>query len=232
MRLALQTVSLGPMFRDFDAVAERIRSLGYEGVELGQMPAALEPASKLAATLHATKLTLAGLAGGSLQSRLAIAAELRPAYLYVDEWEPEAVEQAMELQLRLALHPHAYKPLGSLQAARRLLTDVPTLKLIVDVAHSYLADEDPIDAFEQHWPRIVAVHLKDWTHRYGRTPFRFARGFTALGSGQLGQQLDRVVQELKRRSFEGWLVVEQNTPHGDPLDCARESRDWLRDHGI
>lgn len=232
MKLALQTISWGPSILDLRELLTRARDLGFQGVELAQLPQNLGPVDRLVRLAQETGVRIAGLAGGSLAERMEFARATSTDYLYLDEWEETAVADAISSHLRVGVHPHMFKTLGRVEDAVPYLTRFPQLGLILDVAHSCLAEENTVEELRRFRDRLLAVHLKDWTPRFGRSPFRFARGFVALGQGILSDTLLRVTSELASTSFEGWLVVEQDTAHGDPFDCARQSLDWLRDNGF
>jgi sugar phosphate isomerase/epimerase len=138
----------------------------------------------------------------------------------------------MDLGFTIGIHPHLYKSIGSIREADTYLQKFPQLKLIADTAHLHLAGDDVLEALERYGDRVVAVHLKDWTSRFGRSPFRFARGFSELGRGDLRESLLSVVTYLQRVDYRGWIIVEQDTPNGSPVDSARISREWLNRQGL
>jgi len=157
---------------------------------------------------------------------------LQPQYLYVDEWDETEVQEAMDRGYTIGIHPHLYKSIGSIREADPYLQKFPQLKLIADTAHLHLAGDDVLQTLERYGDRVIAVHLKDWTSRFGRSPFRFARGFNELGQGDLKELLQSVVAYLQRADYRGWIIVEQDTPNGSPIDSARISREWLSQRGL
>jgi len=97
-----------------------------------------------------------------------------------------------------------------------------------------------VTALEKHRSRVIAVHLKDWKTGFGMSPQRFARGFTVLGQGELADLLRRTIRWLKNYedSQKGrddstvhsvWVIVEQDSPFADPVECARSSLRWLQE---
>jgi len=231
-RVGLQTISWGPRIHDLAKFASTAAKIGYTGIEFAQAPHTLPEGSALKKILQESDLTLLGFAGGSLRSRVEYAAEAEPLYLYLDEWDLGAAQYAFDAGLTVAIHPHVYKDIDTVLAALKYLDDFPQARLILDTAHAFLVGDDLCQIITQHWSRILAVHLKDWTSKFGRSASRFARGFTALGRGELSQQVREVVQLLRERRFPGWIIVEQDSPEGDPSLCAASSRDWLRQIGV
>lgn len=232
MKIGIQSISWGTQIDDFAAFAKSVREAGYDGVEISQKTRHLCPPSELRAILDDAGIALVGLAGGSLIDRASFAEFAKPVYLYCDECDVDAITSALDESLTVALHPHYHKPIESVAQALPLLERFPALKLILDTAHSYLVGDRIVDLLRRHIDRVVAVHLKDWTNRYGRSPYRFARGFTPLGEGMLEETLQQTVRWLADNDFDGWVIVEQDTPHGEPVDCAVKSRTWLRCNGI
>ena len=233
MRVGLQTIPWGPVIEDLPALARAVKKIGYDGIEVAQTVKTLGTPAHLKLVLDQAGVALVGLAGGSLVDRLEFAESCRPAYLYIDEWDQQPVQTAFDRGMSVGMHPHVYKTISTFAAAERYLQQFPMLSLIPDTAHLYLAGETFVDGLKRNIDRVIAVHLKDWTSRFGRSPARYARGFAALGQGELGTILEETVRFLVDAEFEGWVIVEQDSPDGgDPLKGAGVSRDWLEKHGI
>lgn len=232
MRVGLQTISWGDRIVDLDGLVKVAAGLGYQGLEFAQKPDALPPAHKLKSLLAEHNLCLAGLAGGDLGHRVEYASSLDSVYLYADEWDEHAVSLALERGFIVGLHPHRYKGIETIADTEPYLDRHPRLGLILDTAHQHLAADDIVSGLSRHASRVVAVHFKDWTRLYGTSPLRFARGFVALGQGELGDLLEQTLSALVKRAYEGWIMVEQDTPHGDPAAAARVSRQWLAERGL
>lgn len=130
---------------------------------------------------------------GALTSRILAAEVLRPDYLYLDEWDKPAVLEAFNHALKIGLHPHYCKELETVSDAMPYLQRCPELGLILDTAHQYMSDDSTTRAFETSRDRVVAIHLKDWQPRFGRSPQGFARGLTFLGGGVLREQLEQII---------------------------------------
>jgi sugar phosphate isomerase/epimerase len=250
LKIGLQTISWGSSIDDLDALCGMAARLGFEGLEIAQKMSTVAQSdiADFHDVLTQQGLHLAGLAGGSLHSRLAIREHVRPEYYYIDEWDTEAIEAAFALDpaIQIGFHPHVYKEVDTIAAAREHLSAFPNVGLILDTAHLTLVGEDVLDIFQEYRSRVIAVHLKDWTSQYGSSPFSLGQGFTALGEGDLdnwnpatlARVLSKAEKERKRilsdmvaymlqTEFRGWVIIEQDTAHGDPCDAAFRSMTWL-----
>ena len=232
MKLGLQTISWGGQLSDIKEVIATASELGLSGLELAQRVEMIGTLEHLRDMLTASGIRVVGLAGGGIRSRLHSARVLEAEYLYADEWDEEGIRDAMDQDITVAVHPHLYKGIDSVRTAEFYLARYPKLRMILDTAHCFLAGDDVVEAFKRNQHKVVTVHLKDWMASYGRSPHHFARGFTALGTGELHDLLDKMIIELKNSKFTGWVIIEQDTPHGFPAKCASISRTWLKERGI
>jgi sugar phosphate isomerase/epimerase len=250
--VALQTISFGRTFRLDSATLREIKSAGYDGIEIAQHPdKQLDRPEVLRPTLTRLKLTLLGLAGGSLSEKVdyidryktsGLAAVMREKYdsseltittqpyIYVDDWQKGYTDTYLAGN-KLALHPHMFKSVQTARECEDLLRDFPELLFLPDTAHLTVAGESVIDLLVRiekeygNLSRVVAVHLKDWTAEFGRAYHFYSRGFVNLGDGDVHPE--HIVNHLKSRNYCGWLVVERD--YSDkPVESARHSRDWLR----
>jgi signal transduction histidine kinase/sugar phosphate isomerase/epimerase len=232
MKAAFQTILWGPSLERWVEVLKTIHEIGYDGVEIAQPPDRLPPPRQLQQVLNELKLEFVGFAGGQLTRRMEYCAEYRPGYLYIEDWLQGACERALEEGFTLALHPHMYKRVHRLETAAALLEQHPELKFLPDTAHLFLARDDPAEAIRRYVDRLAAVHLKDWTPRYGRSFHRYARGFVELGNGSIGLELERILEVLREVRFDGWVVVEQDCTPSDPRKSAEASAEWLANRGV
>jgi sugar phosphate isomerase/epimerase len=234
MFVGIQTISFGPSIAGIPGVLDQLAELGFAGIELAQQIHDLETAEELAELLAKRNLRVAGLSGGSLLTRIPFAIKIKPDYLYCDAWEEDGVRLAKESHLTVALHPFVFKEMGSISAAEQYLRADIDLKLIVDTAHSYLAGDDPVDIVRRYSRsnQLAAVHIKDWTSVYGRSPYTYSRGFVPLGEGELGHMISEVLKVLESTHFNGWVLVEQDSSDINPVTSAQISRHWLRGWGL
>ncbi len=118
-----------------------------------------------------------------------------------------------------------FRSVQTLQDARKYLGEYSWLEFLPDTAHLEIAGESAIGVISEFFSRLAAVHLKDWTPEFGRSYQFYGRGFTELGEGEV--ELAQVMELLREKAFNGWLVVEKDTCL-NPLQSARNAREWLR----
>ena len=155
-------------------------------------------------------------------------------YLYTDEWGDEE-KAAVEEGLRVAVHPHMFQQIQTMQEVDEILDKHSSCLFLPDAAHLYIAGNDPAESIykvlkstehrEKKFCRIAAVHLKDWNANAGRSYQFYARGLCALGKGEV--PLERVIEKLVIGRYDGWLIVEQDRAR-NPRQTAQEEMDWLK----
>jgi sugar phosphate isomerase/epimerase/signal transduction histidine kinase len=229
MRFGLQTILWGNAPVSTEDIFRYAKSLGLQGVEVFQHPDRLGPAIEFRRALQATGVVLTGLSSGTLRERIEYceASGLRPDYLYIDNWD-EFIPTALDQGYTVALHPHVYKTRTLIESFALLHCD-ERLRLILDPAHLIIGGLDPLTAINDHFSRIVAVHLKDWVPWFGRSFHRYAQGFTELGSGIV--PLKPFLDRLTALNFRGWAIIEQDAKTSTPEVCVHRSLKWLVDQG-
>ncbi|HUG54522.1 MAG TPA: TIM barrel protein [Vicinamibacteria bacterium] len=158
-----------------------------------------------------------------------------------------AVARALreQLAMRVVVHHHAGTFIETPQEIDRLLarTEPELVGLLLDTGHAVYGGADPLDLVARHGDRIRYVHLKDvradLLARVRTTDMPMAeawrRGvFCPLGEGLV--DFPRLVEALRARAYDGWLIVEQDVvPDEDgrllpePFASARRSRAYLRE---
>lgn len=150
-----------------------------------------------------------------------------------------------ELAMTVVVHHHAGTFVETPQEIERLLaeTDPELVGLLLDTGHAVYGGADPVEVLRRHGDRVRYVHLKDVRAdelaRVRTTDIEMAeawkRGvFCPLGEGVV--DFPRVVEALRERDYDGWLIVEQDVvPNAEgrllpePFASARHSRAYLRD---
>jgi len=170
--------------------------------------------------------------------------------LDADEWDEFAARAAAiaavvrdETGLRTVFHHHCAGYVETPEEIDALMsrTDPALLGLCLDTGHLMFAGGDPITALSHYGERIWHVHFKDcepalaaqsrveeWDYH---TSVR--RGiFCELGRGMV--PFARVLDMLRARHYDGWIVVEQDVlpGMGSPAESARRNRDFLRGLGV
>jgi len=149
------------------------------------------------------------------------------------------------LGMRVVVHHHAGTFLETPSEIDRLLeeTDPALVNLLLDTGHAVFGGDDPLELVRRHGDRIRYVHLKDVRKDELRRVREdgiamseaWARGvFCPLGEGMV--DFPRLVEALRGRGYDGWLIVEQDVVpdaegrlHPDPSASARQSRAYLRE---
>ena len=199
--------------------------------------------------LQATGATLAILADeGSPELLLHPARTDRELALDADQWAlaaerlVRAVDLARSRGLSASFHPHISTYVESAWEVDRLL-DTTDVTLTLDIGHMALAGADPVHCVRDWFPRIDHVHIKDaqidvlqQAKAEGRADFDewWANVCVPLGTGDV--DIDGVLEALAERSYDGWLVVEQDRAPTSieelPQVAAEQAGNflWLRDH--
>jgi inosose dehydratase len=119
------------------------------------------------------------------------------------------------------------------------LTDPTSLMLAVDVGYLFYIGTDPMPFIRDRIERVAYVTLKDvdadlldrHLARGGTLPaFANQGGFPELGGGHV--DLEGIVGVLREGSYDGWLVVDQDTTLRDPAASAQISRECLVNLGL
>ena len=148
-----------------------------------------------------------------------------------------------EIGLRTVFHHHGAGYVETPAEVERLieLTDPALLGLCLDTGHLVYGGGDPLTALRRYGDRVWHVHFKDChpaiaeaARRKGWDYFEAVRRgvFCELGQGSV--DFAAVKDELDRRGYAGWIVVEQDVLPGlgTPAESATRNRDFLRSIGL
>ena len=145
--------------------------------------------------------------------------------------------------LRTVFHPHCGTFVETPAEVERLLelTDADLIGLCFDTGHYTYGGSDALDGLRRFGDRVRHVHFKDcdgeilalarsngWDYVEA-----VRRGvFCELGKGVV--DFASILEELRRRDYDGWIVVENDVAPatGTPLEGARRDRAFLRRLGI
>lgn len=143
-------------------------------------------------------------------------------------------DAARALGHEMVFHPHAATYVETTGEIDRLLrsTDPERVGICLDTGHHLVAGADPVADLLALGERVRHVHLKDVdpdilaglrTGVYRGLADAVRQGlFTELGSGSL--DLDAILVALAARSYDGWLMVEQDRSLGPPSESAATGR--------
>ena len=230
MKIGINTISWGLHISDLRNVLSLVADAGYKGVELSQRPDALglhSGVKELIQLLNALDLSFLTIVGGTLRERVDFCEDVRPEYLYVEPWDFDNIPYATDRDIKVAFHPRVFAPNSRPDEYLRLTSKYKDLNIILDTAHAFLSGYDPTDAIQSLGEHLIAVHFKDWISNFGRSRYRYARGFVTLGNGNNEIALDKVLQFLQERNFQGWLVSEVDNARIEPIDSVRENAQWF-----
>jgi len=122
------------------------------------------------------------------------------------------------LGITVSYHPHVACTIETSDEITILMSQTRQLKLCLDASHIALVGEDPLTVIETWWDRLGYIHLKDW-----------GRGkFAELGRGSIAIDFPAILDELVRRRYAGWVVLEQSQSDVSPLESARINAAYLR----
>ena len=227
--LGLRATELGPLDQWLPLDAGAIRAaLEPHGLSLvgGFVPLALHGRSPDAALARARDVAARMAAAGADTFVLALVED--------DAWSPpqpldaagwtrlgahvDAVAEATDaLDVRTVVHPHVGTLVETAEQVARLL-DRTAAGWCLDPGHLLIGGWEPLAFAREHGDRVAHVHLKDVDRAVAA---RLAAGeltlidatraglFRPLGHGDAG--IAELVEELGRRRYDGWAVLEQDT---------------------
>lgn len=145
--------------------------------------------------------------------------------------------------LRTVFHHHCAGYVETPAEIDKLLstTDPELLGLCLDMGHYAFGGGDPVEALKKYGPRIWHVHFKDYSPEAAELS-REANGdyFDALKRGvfcELGKgavDFKTITNLLLGMDYKDWIVVEQDIlpGMGNPKDCAKANRDYIKTLGL
>ena len=197
-------------------------------------------------------LQLIGLVGGSLEDRVKYIEDRRDIALYLDDWPEHAWNYLVQPNpIRLAIHPHWFMPIrrrkhfeekiaearaqvlahyrkseSTKDKAQELTENAcANLRLIVDTAHSFIAEDDPEKFVRDHFESLESVHLKGWRPDFGRWSHRYPKGFCIPDKGIV--DVASVMDALTELNYDGWVVIEQDHFAQSRERTAEDCAAWL-----
>ncbi len=170
--------------------------------------------------------------------------------LNAEEWRifAEGVERVAlavrdETGLRSVFHHHCAGFVETPNEIDELMTrtNPELVGLCFDTGHYALGGGDPIQGLQENFARVWHVHFKDFDSRIANAArenewdyFDAVRHgiFCELGKGDV--DFAGILNFLKAREYDGWIVVEQDVlpGMGTPRDSAQRNRAFLRALGV
>lgn len=145
--------------------------------------------------------------------------------------------------LRTVFHPHCAGWIETPEEIARLLelTDPALVGLCFDTGHYTYGGGEALDGLRRFGDRVAYVHIKDCSAevaaRSRSEGWDYNRAvrhgiFCELGRGTV--DFPGVLAGLRRRGYDGWLIVEQDVVFGlgTPKESAARNREYLRGIGV
>ena len=148
----------------------------------------------------------------------------------------------------VALHHDCLSPFHTWEQVSELLdaTDPRLVGLALDTAEFQVSGIDPVAFYEAHQDRVTHVHLKDTRHVDTGQEYLMPGAETTMLRGGGGRHIERwfyelggegglvdvpaFVTALRRRSYQGWVVVESDKG-GNPAELAMLNS-WFIQHRL
>ena len=108
-------------------------------------------------------------------------------------------------------------------------TPLPDAGMVFDTGHLAGAGGNVIEIVEKYSVRIISLHVKDFVYKNKEASEWYERvRFCGLGCGEMGDLNADVINILKKRGYNDWILVEHDTHLRDPLQDLAESREYIR----
>jgi len=229
---------------DIEERLARLKQIGYEGVERLEAITADQAIGK-AGAYHRLGMDFATCRGPTPEVSIEWTAALGKTYVWTSVTGKDfdtfcrqvniQVKACARHGIQAALHNHLGSPVESQAQLEEFLARCPMCGLILDTGHLAAAGGDPIAIVRRYARRLLAVHVKDWLVKDASVGLEhwYERGrFCELGAGNIGQDHQVFVQELKKTGYDAWVFVEHDTHLRDPMLDLAVSREYLRSAGI
>ena len=188
---------------------------------------------------------------GSVEERVKNAGKITPEMgLTENQWKVfaagvEKVAKAVKdtFGMRTVFHHHCAGYVETPWELDSLMnhTDPELLGLCLDMGHYAFGGGDPIHALKKYYSRIWHVHFKDYDPAVGedavQKEYDYFKAvekvvFCELGKGNV--DFRTIVNILKEKEYDGWIVVEQDVlpGMGSPKKCAVWNRQFIQSLGL
>jgi inosose dehydratase len=138
--------------------------------------------------------------------------------------------------MRLVFHNHVGTYVETPQETARVLdeTDPRRVGWCLDCGHLAYGGGDTLEMLGRYGDRVGHVHIKDVDGailaRAKAEGWSFAQALKTFIFPPLGEgiaDIPAVIDALRGHGYDGWLVIEQDTTPGYPMDTARMNREYL-----
>ena len=227
---------------DYGYRLERLKAIGFQGVERLEAVSASDALEKSAA-FHRLGMDFATCRGPNARVNIEWTAGLGKGYVWApvggraDDFD-KYIRQVNffcdiceRWGIKAALHNHLGSRIESEEELERFLKDCPKAGLVFDTAHHAGAGGDSVKIAEKYADRVVALHLKDYellNPALGLDKWPERLRFCALGVGEMGLDNAAVLKAVVKRGFDGWVHVEQDCHLRDPYEDLAGSRQYIK----
>jgi len=235
-------------FYDLEKRLDDLKNIGYDGIERLDEAVSASDALEKAALFKRKGMDFATCRGQSLQASIRWTAALGKEYIWLSI--NSAVTRDMKLFCRQAkelaaacaswgikaiVHNHLGQTCESQENVEEFLDSVPECGLLLDTGHLAAAGGNCFKIVEKYHKRIIAVHVKDYIlskPEIGLDKWPERGRFCELGVGNIGLDNAEILKQLRKKGYNGWILVEHDTHLRDPLEDLAVSREYLRKAGF
>lgn len=219
-----------------------LKNIGYDGIERLE---ASSPSDAVAKAVEFKRLGMdfATVRGPSIETTIKWTAAFGKEYVWAQvtgkdfdtfcRQVNEQVKAASALGVRVVLHNHLGTLVETEEELEAFLAKCPLCGLVFDTGHHAAAGGDPLGIVKRYYPRLVALHVKDWKKTGDVSPVHNPKWydcgyFTGLGEGNIGQDNGAILKAAVKVGYDGWVFVEHDTHKQDPLVDLAASREYLK----
>lgn len=237
---AIQTISWGRNVPLLINDMPKLADIGYMGLELAQTKFDIPDFEGFLQAVENSKMQIVGVAGGNIEEKVDMVTRIRSAlpgestpYIYMDHWD-ERHQKRFELkkdaldysgEIRIAIHPHMFKPVQNAQDLKSVFEQFESLKFLPDTAHLTVAGEDVVELVRKYSDRLVGIHLKNWLPAHGRSFQFYSKGFCGLADENGTVPLNEIIMSIRGRNQGNWIIEQDYS--ANPIISARKSLEWL-----
>ncbi len=215
-----------------------IKKIGYDGLERLQ-PISADDALEKAAELKRRNMDFATCLAPNIEHAIKWTAALGKKYIWIDldagndeEYYRRVnyqVEACARYGIKAVLHNHLGSRVESQEELERFLVNCPDAGMVFDTGHLAGAGGNVIEIVEKYSERIISLHVKDFVYKDKDADNWWDRlRFCGLGCGEMGDLNAEVINILKKRGYNDWILVEHDTHLQDPLKDLADSREYIR----
>lgn len=150
------------------------------------------------------------------------------------------IASASKYGVKVGIHNHLGLIIETEDDLNEFLERCPEAGIVFDVGHMHAAGGDILRIAENHFDRILAIHMKDYViddpnfvyKIKGKDEWWKRFRFCELGAGEMGDVNLEFLKFIKNKGYEGWVFVEHDKHLHDPAIDLKISREFIRRAGI